>query len=610
MSNLENSKHLEKVFAATELVRQGFGIVPMFGFGDADAACSCRAGPNCKSPGKHPKARNGVHSAVSSLDGLEELFRGSVNLGIACGSKSGVVVLDIDPKNGGDISFAALLSVTGLGEDLKTLKEVTGGGGNHYYFLFPTGIALPKQNPRFPGIDMLVDGSISVCAPSRHKSGRKYEFLNQNPGVIVPKNMREQMIQLPPSLIREWLDKGKPRKEDLGAYKKEIPEGSRNIELFKQARALFGSTGNKEATLDTLNQVNKRCCKPPLEESEVAAIVESAIKYIDADGLNARINYHKERLWSPIESFSSSGSLIEGKKIPEQMVPEILFKKADDLARRLGTSRDATLMVAVSGLSGAIGRRCALFPKPDYKVVPNLSCLLLGGPSAQKSPILKEMLNPLYSIQRELSLKNESDSREHAKAKYGLQLKIGELKGKLKKASNEEKEESIKEIAQLKLELEEKFEPKRILVTDATIERLIELMQSNPYGLIMVWDEISGLFKLFEREGRESERQTILSLISGDIGQMQDRVGRGHVFAEHVLLTIIGGIQPEVLREIMPKTLMKGSGEDGMLQRFPLIAFVDQPKDYTLVLDEINPEIESKYLGLFGQLVGIEEAQF
>jgi hypothetical protein len=47
-----------------------------------------------------------------------------------------------------------------------------------------------------------------------------------------------------------------------------------------------------------------------------------------------------------------------------------------------------------------------------------------------------------------------------------------------------------------------------------------------------------------------------------------------------------------------------------MLQRFPLIAFVDQPKDYTLVLDEINSEIESKYLGLFEQLVGIEEAQF
>ena len=593
------------------LVDQGFKVVPMYGVTKVNLQCTCGKGEGCQSPGKHPKAKNGVHSAIAEKSEVPRAFRGRTNLAIACGAVSGCVVLDIDPRNGGSDSFAKLLAVAGWSGDLETLKEETGGGGYHYYFIYPPGIKLPKSNPAFPGIDLLSDGSICVCAPSTHISGNPYRFMVKATGPTGPQDLRSGITEMPAGILNAWLNGSRAKRYDRSSNTK-IPEGGRNTQLFLQARKLLPDIGNKDSVLAMMNALNKSQCEPPLDDSEVKSIVDSAVKYANPEVPETRLNFHRDREWGELRLLDSVFDNSLDTEIPESMAPAVLSKKAEDLARRLGSSKSAALQVAISGLSGVIGRRCQLFPKPDYRVIPNLSCALLGNPSAQKSPILKEMLQPLFNIEQALSRENEAKLSEHNKERFAKELEIAELKGKLKKTSeNETEKQNLRQrIAELKIQIEEKFSPKRIMVNDVTIERLIELMRGNPYGISMVWDELSGLFKLFERDGRESERQMILSLISGDLGQMQDRVGRGHVYAEHVLLTIVGGVQPEVLREIMPKTLQKGSGEDGMLQRFPLVAFIDQPKSYTLVLDGKNAVLDKEYNQLFEKIVQPEAEEF
>ncbi len=59
------------------------------------------------------------------------------NIGVATGSASGVVVIDIDPRHGGDREFAKLKQRFGLLP--RTLTCDTGGGGQHYYFRAPAG---------------------------------------------------------------------------------------------------------------------------------------------------------------------------------------------------------------------------------------------------------------------------------------------------------------------------------------------------------------------------------------------------------------------------------------------------------------------------------------
>ncbi len=54
------------------------------------------------------------------------------NIGILTGKKSGLFVVDIDPKNGGDESITQLLDTHG--DFPKTATQKTGSGGSHVLF--------------------------------------------------------------------------------------------------------------------------------------------------------------------------------------------------------------------------------------------------------------------------------------------------------------------------------------------------------------------------------------------------------------------------------------------------------------------------------------------
>jgi hypothetical protein len=102
---------------------------------------------------------------------------------------SGLVVIDIDPRNGGEESFARLQNE--LPDAFKKLLKVrSGSGGTHLYFLHPGGYVPCRANVH-RGIDVKADGGYVVAPPSLHISGSRYRFTS-NSGLVVP--------PLPPSL--------------------------------------------------------------------------------------------------------------------------------------------------------------------------------------------------------------------------------------------------------------------------------------------------------------------------------------------------------------------------------------------------------------------------
>ena len=85
------------------------------------------------------------------------------NVGLACGGSTRLVVLDVDPRNGGEESLRRLLN----GHELPpTLIANTGGGGKHFYFT-NSGPKL-KNGPLkgFPGLDLKADGGYVLIPPS------------------------------------------------------------------------------------------------------------------------------------------------------------------------------------------------------------------------------------------------------------------------------------------------------------------------------------------------------------------------------------------------------------------------------------------------------------
>jgi len=91
------------------------------------------------------------------------------NVGIACAA-SGLLVVDVDPRNGGDETLA--LAVRALGALPDTWTVLTPGGGQHYYFRCEPAEHL---RPLGPGVDLKHHGYV-VAPPSIHPNGGRYRW--------------------------------------------------------------------------------------------------------------------------------------------------------------------------------------------------------------------------------------------------------------------------------------------------------------------------------------------------------------------------------------------------------------------------------------------------
>lgn len=153
----------------------------------ADGNCSCGRS-ECPSPGKHPVDEEWQHpdaSADNDAGWWRMLAAGDLspsdwlpraNIGILTGEASGVFVVDVDPENGGDITWEQLCAQHDDEPIPPTLITQTGSGGRHYYFRYP-GWHVGNSKPwgREAGIDIRGDGGQVVAPPSISGKG-SYSF--------------------------------------------------------------------------------------------------------------------------------------------------------------------------------------------------------------------------------------------------------------------------------------------------------------------------------------------------------------------------------------------------------------------------------------------------
>lgn len=114
----------------------------------------------------------------------------------------------------------------------------------------------------------------------------------------------------------------------------------------------------------------------------------------------------------------------------------------------------------------------------------------------------------------------------------------------------------------------------RLVVNDVTVEKLGELLAENPRGLVTVRDELSGLFAQMNAVGRENDRSFLLEAYNADGSYTFDRIGRGTTRVPSVSLSIVGGIQPEIVKPLIRKSI-ETAGGDGFLSRFQLPVLYD-----------------------------------
>lgn len=115
------------------------------------------------------------HERPSEQDVVEWFRRWpDANIGIVTGEISNLIVLDIDPKHGGDAALGRLEQR--FGPLSATVEAVTGGDGRHLYFAHPGGLTRNRAGLA-QGIDLRGDGGYIVAPPSIHPTGRPYSWI-------------------------------------------------------------------------------------------------------------------------------------------------------------------------------------------------------------------------------------------------------------------------------------------------------------------------------------------------------------------------------------------------------------------------------------------------
>ncbi len=165
------SRHAKSVMGERlKLAEQGIYTFLAHGIDDLQE-CDCDVS-GCKRPGKHPRFRGKKRGATINKDVIKrEKRHAHANVALHPGL-SRLVILDIDPRNGGLKTMERLEHRHGPIESFVIVD--TGGGGEHRYFREEEGVTYPSSLG--PGVDVLSGSKYPIIPPSRHHSGGQYRW--------------------------------------------------------------------------------------------------------------------------------------------------------------------------------------------------------------------------------------------------------------------------------------------------------------------------------------------------------------------------------------------------------------------------------------------------
>jgi len=218
---------------------------------------------------------------------------------------------------------------------------------------------------------------------------------------------------------------------------------------------------------------------------------------------------------------------------------------------------------------------------------------LVGFSGTSKTPGINATRRALSQVERDRKPKIAEQQRAHesrveaAKAARALWKKEVERLAEQKVVSLNEYRSTVTSEPVMPVEAVDPgpFVAPRLYVSNVTIERLAVLLQARPQGMLMLSDELSALFLNMSRYSGGQDNEFWLEAWNGD-SYTVERMGRPPIVVDHLLVGVVGGLQPDKLARSFKGDL------DGMYARV-LFARPPEPgyRPLTNEVAEIEPEI-------------------
>lgn len=289
------------------------------------------------------------------------------------------------------------------------------------------------------------------------------------------------------------------------------------------------------------------------------------------------------------------------------LLPASIRAWCEDAAEGLDVPLDFLAVPAVVALGGAIGRAVGVRPKVHERWIEPaiLWGAVIGRPSTGKSPALAPARRMLERLERQ-----EAERYREALASFEADALVAAAlaetaRTKVKDAVRSGDFDAARQAAMTAAASPSEAPPEtRLVVTDATVEKLGAILQGNPRGLLMFRDELIGWLAAMDREGREGDRAFWLECWTGSPYTV-DRIGRGTLRIEACAVSVLGGIQPGKLAAYVRGAVRGGMGDDGLVQRFGLAVYPDLPPTWRYSDRPANPDAERQARLTFERLRAI-----
>lgn len=513
-------------------------------------------------------------------------FDRAYGIAVVCGVVSGgVACLDFDHIEGDRAAFLARqLEALGLPPEYAWAVETPSGG--HIWIRLggdPDALAgAGKLTGHIPGchhVELRFGGHYAIVPPSRRQDGGVYRFANiEGLPAEAPSEVSLDIV----SGVADW-DRPRASKERAAArglalvsqtvtpdyvesaIRSELDEvrsateGHRNDTVFKAAASIGSMLHLGLAEAEVADRLFLAAQQTGLPDEEIATAIRSGLS---KGAENPRDLVLREKRPDNNEA---------RRPFPVEVLPEPVRTYVVEAAACVGCPVEMVAVPLLGYAAAAIGSTYRIRIKGDYEKFPVLWVVVIGQPGSGKSPADALARGGLEALQRRAieEHKEEHDAWKEEHIAWKQRVNSGERAGM-------EPEEPLLQ---------------HFFTTDSTIEALAPMLQQSP-GIAASFDEIVGWIKSMDAyNGSPGRERAQYMTLWAERTLKVDRKTRPPIFVEKPVACIVGGVQPDMLTELVAEV----GRRDGFIDRF-LWAWPPSvtPRWTEAAIDEHSKELVSK----------------
>lgn len=346
-----------------------------------------------------------------------------------------------------------------------------------------------------------------------------------------------------------------------------VDEGGRSNAMMAYAGHLRGRRTPEDVILESALDFNLAKFNPPLPIDEVMKCVDQ----------------YAHQAQTPIQPSDDPADWGEPKPIEQglppvppfdlNVLPDIFRPFVEDAAELMQAPPEYIAVPLMIAAAATIGNGYSIAPKArdvSWLVSPVIWGGCVGRPGVKKSPSMDKAFNFVKPLEDDMVADHQARLQKYHIDKINYDAILAQAK---KAAVGGAPMPTLPPEPQ-------RPEPERLIVNDSTYQKLADLLQWSPRGVLVERDELVGLLETLESQGQEGARAFYLQAWNGNSTYRSDRIGRGSFVVKRLALWVVGGIQPGKLQSYVRQAVIGGNGADGLLQRFQLLVWPDNQGDW------------------------------